>query len=547
MRVPKNSTEKVAKGWQLAGLAAMAAMALGAPAANAADKQPVPSARISLEKLGFPGVSAGFVSAGASVLTVNFLDDEHLMVTFGLRGLVKRIEGDPDTDEDREVAAEIVDVPSGKIVARTNWHLHDHGRYLWPIGHGRFMLRVGSSLSAFSPLANLHKDPFRRVAFPIRGSYVAGVMTSPDGGVLTIESVIPIKKDGPATWADANGVKSTTVLDLYRLTGEGTDASPMAISSPHSVRSAQPIAFPIDEDGFLWGTNESRDPSEWTMSFHAFAPAGKKNPVVVGKLHSSCVPRILIASRSEYVSITCQGADAHMKLATFGFDGHENWEEPMDLDSSMAFAFAPSSGRFAMSRIVASTAALATDLNGLPPDPVFTQEVRVYQTESGDLLLKATTTPAFKTAENFDLSADGRVAALVRNGEIAIYQLPAPSDRDRKATEEVAKFAPPPGDNAEITLAGVVVHERPGETLAGEAPRAVAPVVSGASARAGSVPVVNIPGANNPVAADTAAQATRPVTTASAAEGAPPARKAPTLLLPGEKAEFKDKKTDSKQ
>jgi hypothetical protein len=513
-------------------MAGLAVMALCASAASAADKQPTPWARISLQKLGFPGVSAGFVTAGASVLTVNFVDDDHLLVTFGMRGLVKRIAGDPDTDEDREVAAEIVEVPSGKIVARTEWHLHDHGRYLWPLGHGRFMLRSGSSLSTFAPLANLHSEPFRRVAFPVRGPYVASVMTSPEGGVLTVESVIPLKQSGIATWADVQGPQSATLLDLYRLSGEGTEASPMTITSPQSVRSSHPVSFPIDEDGFLWTTNESRDPNDWTVSFHAFAPAGKKNPVVVGQLHSNCQPRLMIASRSEYVSLTCKGADAQMKLATYGFDGHENWEEPIDMDTAIAFAFAPGVGRFAISRITAAVTTLTqgTSSISVPGDPVFKQEVRIYQTESGDLVLKTTTSPAFKTAENFDLSADGRLAALVRDGDIAIYQLPALSERDRKAAEEVAKYAPPPGDKAELSLASVVVREQPGETVAGKAPRVAAPIL----------PAASMPGASNPTAADNAAQATMPVSTAAAA-AATPARKPPTLLLPGEQAEFKDK------
>jgi hypothetical protein len=259
----------------------------------------------------------------------------------------------------------------------------------------------------------------------------------------------------------------------------------------------------------------------------------------VGQIHSSCQPRMLIASRSEYITLTCLGVDTHMKLSTYGFDGHENWEEPIDLDSSIAFAFAPGAGRFAVSRIAASAAPVNVT-NGLPDDPTFKQEVRIYQTESGDLLLKATTSPAFKTAENFDLSADGRTAALVRDGQIQIYQLPGPSERDRKASADVAKFAPPPGDNTELTLAGVVVREQPGEILAGSAPRVAAPVVPGGGAVAASVPGVSVVGASNPTAADNAAQATRPV---MAVEAAPtPARKPPTLLLPGEQAEFKDKK-----
>jgi len=523
-----------------AGLAMLAVLAPLASSASAADKQPIPSVRISLAKLGFPGVSAGFLAVGASALTVNFVDDEHLLVTFGMRGLVKRVAGDPDTHEDREVAAELVEIPSGKIEARTEWHMHDHGRYLWPIGHGRFMLRIGGSLSTLTPLASLHKEPFRRVAFPSRGLDVAIISASPEGGVLTVQSQLPPQQRGVATWADAQAQQAGTLLDLYRVSGEGTDASPLTITSPHSVHSTRPMLFPIDEDGFLWTSNESRDPSDWTVSFHAFAPAGKKNPVVVGDIHSTCQPRILIAGRSEYIALTCQGSDTRMKLATYGFDGHENWEEPMDVDSSIAFAFAPGAGRFAMSRIAESVPAVtAGNLPSTQPTES-RQEVRVYQTESGDLVLKAPTTPPIKTAENFDLSADGKFVALVRDAEILIYQLPAPSERDRKAAAEVAKFAPPPGGNAELTLAGVVVREQPGETVAGNAPRVAAPVTTGAGGPAAGGPVANVAGASNPTAADNAAQATVPVARTAAASA--PVRKPPTLLLPGEKAEFKDKK-----
>jgi hypothetical protein len=295
------------------------------------------------------------------------------------------------------------------------------------------------------------------------------------------------------------------------------------------------MLFPIDEDGFLWTSNESRDPNDWAVSFHAFAPAGKKNPMVVGQIHSTCQPRILIASRSEYIALTCLGSDTHMKLATYGFDGHENWEEPMDVDSSIAFSFAPGAGRFAVSRIADSVPAVTAG-NLLTTQPAEArQEVRVYQTESGDLMLKAPTTPPIKTAENFDLSADGKLVALVRDGDIQIYQLPAPSERDRKAAAEVAKFAPPPGGNAELSLAGIVVREQPGETVAGNAPRVATPVTAGAGG-----PTASVPGANNPAAADNAAQATVPVTKTAAATAL--VRKPPTLLLPGEHAEFKDKR-----
>jgi hypothetical protein len=72
-----------------------------------------------------------------------------------------------------------------------------------------------------------------------------------------------------------------------------------------------------------------------------------------------------------------------------------------------------------------------------------TQEVRVYQTESGDVLLKVPTAPVTRYAENFDLTEDGMVAAVVNAGVIQVYKLPAPSAQDVKDLTEAKSFSPP--------------------------------------------------------------------------------------------------------
>ena len=54
----------------------------------------------------------------------------------------------------------------------------------------------------------------------------------------------------------------------------------------------------------------------------------------------------------------------------------------------------------------------------------------MYQNASGDLLLKVECSPVIKTAENFDLSADGSQLAVIRQGNIAIYKLPPLSQQD---------------------------------------------------------------------------------------------------------------------
>jgi len=478
------------------------------------EKQPEPTAKLALDKLGFPGMSTSFQVAGASMLTVHVLDDRHLLVTFGLRGLVSRVENDPVDDDDREVGGEVVEVPSGEILAKTQWHMHDHGRYLWALGQGRFLLRVGTTLSTFAPMANMASgDAFRRVNFPYRSLHPSAVFVSHDGAMLTIETehVVQAGAAKVATWGDLEkSQQSTTLIDLLRITGDGSVGSPVAVTAAKTLKSPRPLLLPVNADGYLWATEDDHDANQWMLTFDGFG--GKT--LQLGPTRSSCEPRVQLVSRSEYVLVTCQGTDDQVKVTAYGFDGHENWEEPFTGFNAPAFAYAPEAGRFAMSRTMPAVQALDRDGGGTAER----QELRVYQTESGDLLLKVPCTPVMKTAENFDMSADGRTVAVIREGAIWIYTLPAPSARDKKDLEEVAKFAPPAAGDAPVSLARIVVPvTQPGEIAPGNAVVAV-PVQAPVQAPVGGVAggSVGDPEANAP-------------------------RKAPTLLNPGEKAEFKDK------
>jgi hypothetical protein len=176
------------------------------------------------------------------------------------------------------------------------------------------------------------------------------------------------------------------------------------------------------------------------MSFNEFG--GRE--VKVGAVDSSCEPRLQMVSRFEYLAFTCMGTDSRSRMKAYGMDGHETWEESLGGTFGVPeFRFAPVAGRFAISRI-SSPDPGAEDLgfgNVLPATA--TQEVRVYQTESGDMLLKVPTTPVTRAAENFDLSEDGLVAAMVTDGTIQVYKLPPPSKQDMKDLELARSFSPP--------------------------------------------------------------------------------------------------------
>jgi hypothetical protein len=508
---------KPTAGWPCIGFLCAGLLAGMLPAAAAgSDRQPAPWVKLSLEKLGFPGVSNTFLEAGASLLTVNFLDDGHLLVTFGLRKLVPRLPGDASTDDDRLVAAEVVELPSGKVLAKTEWHMHDHGRYLWPLGQGRFLVRIGDRLSTMTPLVNLKTDPFARTLFPGRGGRPTVVYPSQDGRLLTVEIQVRLpgqeKTSLVGDMDTAARPQTETVIDFYRLSAAapGSDSG-MEVASAGAVLSQQPIYIPVDGDGYLWA--QPNDRNRWSVTFDTFA--GKT--LSLGQIDSTCDPRLQMVSPSEFLAFTCRGGDDHVKMAAYGLDGQETWEEPMGALAGPVFAYAPAAGRFAISHTSDATPAMNSGNANLNQGSPTRQEVRVYQIASGDLLLKVDCGPVFKTAENFDLSSDGMLAAVVREGAVAIYRLPELGKRDREDIAAVAKFAPPAGNGPVVLGRLTGPRQTPEQTQSAT----VAP----------ATPATPAPPAPTP--SDT------PRETAGADPSADPTpRTPPTLLKPGEKAEF---------
>ena len=102
---------------------------------------PTPTAQIDLLPLGYGGLSAGARQSGGANLSVDFLDSNHVLVTFNPKKLFKRLPDCPSSHADRLVHAVVVAVPGGAVVKRRDWYLHDSRRYLWRLGDGRVLLR----------------------------------------------------------------------------------------------------------------------------------------------------------------------------------------------------------------------------------------------------------------------------------------------------------------------------------------------------------------------------------------------------------------------
>jgi hypothetical protein len=546
-----------------------AAMALGVLVTGTAwcavPRGPQPVVRIPLENIGFPGYSANLMQIGPSVLTVNFADATHLLVTYSLRGLVERAEDDDPNEQPRAVGGLLVELPSGKVVARTRWHMHDYAQYLWPLGDGRFLVRIGRKLLAIAPAANLASgNAFHETLFLEPKQPIDLVVVSTDGKLVTVESsprkrVRPAQpvltprvpatqtaadpaassSSGPGTAAanaDADTEEEPAVparrvetFDFLRVTGAGTPASPVHAVLAGSALVGNMARLPLSSEGYLYATREVK--STWRMKFESFD--GEVRPL--STVESSCPPHLQFVGPAQFLTFTCRGADDRLMLSSFDFVPVERWEDPMRGNNAFVhFAYAPEAGRFLISRVISILqmppgGASMTALGAVDTvqEQLTQQEVRVYQTASGDMPFRMNADPVSRTGQNFDISADGMSVLVVRGGAIEIYALPPLGAADRKELAEVNALRPPEQKNDRVVLAQLLKRAG-GKPSQEEETDEAAPVAAKASAAsaaaAATVPPVTTPAATPTPVAPTATQGD---------DNAP--RKPPSLLNPGEK------------
>jgi hypothetical protein len=438
-------------------------------------------------------------------------------------------------DDDRMIGACLVELPSGKVLARTEWRVHDRLQYLWNLGHGRFLLRVRDRLTEIAPMAGADKnDAFREVPLLRVERHIVAILVSSDGDLLTLYT---LKR--PASAGDTVAVSlgeaavdpDPVQINFYRLTSASESVDGLRVISAGAIRTREAASLPMTTGGFLDVLNGGR--GTWLFNFDEHA--GKVNELLA--FATSCFPRATFVDHSEFVVFGCRGSDDRLDLAGFNLKGDEMWQQNFtDTQVNPTFSFAPAAGRFALGRTIVSMG-VEPD-SPLPASMVLGQEVRVYQSYSGRQLFKIDLTPVERAGQNFALSADGIRLAVVRENlvhhavskdsdaytrreaGVEVYTLPSLTKEDQAAVKEAEARAPADtGAKIDDALRRVSAEE--------------AKVASGAAAATVATPVAipgdtatNEQGAGDPTTAEGDAEPTAP-------------RKPPTLYGPGEKPEEK--------
>jgi hypothetical protein len=467
------------------------------------------------------------------MLTVNYVDNAHLLFTFGVHRLMERIPNDPPDDQDRVVEALLVELPSGRVLARTDWRLHDNGQYLWSLGHGRFLLRTHDTLTTFAPMANLASgQPFKQRDFLTTDRRIGVVLLSPEDDLMIVESAeqtppvpaAPAPLFGPTPKPVPEpigrpGDPAPVMLSFYRLalpdTGDVVEATLAGIA--HASHFGDLAAMGV---GHIAVVDEGRQ--EWGFDFHPFSGKVKE----LAPLASTCEPTPRFVSSSEFVAFGCHTGDSPQVIGGFNLRGDEMWEQNLFGDYVATFmTFAPESGRFALGRVMGTSA--VDDLQQGSGTGLTSQSVNVYQMESGKQILHVDCSPIVRAGQNFTLSPDGMSLAVVRENSIEVYPLPPLSTKDQSDLKE-ARAMVPQESTSPVDFAG----PSPAPTPANPAPpeAADAKTTLSATQNTAAAPVAAPP-------ASAAPQPPKPAATTTVVGDAPPnqPRKRPTLYtLPGE-------------
>lgn len=121
-----------------------------------------PSLTIPVAPMGFSPPGALYLCQRNSLVSLDFLDENRLLFTFRVPGLLHR---DTDFDEvERQIRAVVVALPSGHVESEALWTVHDRSRYLWMLKDGHFLFRDRSELKLGD--ATLEIKPYLRFPAP---------------------------------------------------------------------------------------------------------------------------------------------------------------------------------------------------------------------------------------------------------------------------------------------------------------------------------------------------------------------------------------------
>ncbi len=393
-----------------------------------------PTWSIPLEPLGFNAPNINYLGSRNSFVSLDFLDENRLVFTFRVSGLLHR---DPTESDERRIRAVVLALPQGTLQAETLWTVHDPVRYLWMLNNGRFLVRdrnnlfVGDATLALKPFLDfpgpllwVELDPSQRFIVtnsrePETEPQKPGLAGSGIGvdSPSTASASITSDEDSAATESQHPEI---VVRILRRQSGEV-----MLVSRAHAA-----VHLPINSTGYL--ENLRSRGAQWELNLSYFTGGS----TMLGSVDSACEPDDNFLSDHEILVTGCLPA-GESRLLAMSTEGRALWaSRTPSTEVWPQLTVAPNGSRLAWATLDVSHA-----VNSYAPigaEDVKEQSVTVFDAATGDIVLVAPLSPILDAGGNVAISPSGRRVAVINAGAIQVFELPAPPS-----------FPTPPDSNPE--------------------------------------------------------------------------------------------------
>jgi VWFA-related protein len=375
-------------------------------------QEPDPSIRIDISSVGFQDLSAMARRSIAANLSLNFLDNDHVLFTFNPKRMFERLPGCPATHEDRLVHAAVFEISTRRVVREAEWYLHDSRRYLWSFGEGRVLLR---RLNSFY-VVDSHLQERLLLNSP---NEVLWTSVTPDGKQVILETA------EESTSADTKSKRASKP----RVRIEFLDAETLTVQ--RVIWAEKQVDLEATSSGFA-SVTPGISGKVWLVRF---GPSERER-ANIARVRSRRAPDVLYLSSNVLLIGRDSTKSPGYSVSAFTVTGNRLWRQHWDAHRYTAIVeTSADSSRFAISTLkLIDTPVSQSDTEENAPDSDsegLEQHIQVVDTASGDHVLSVTASPVVLSGQNYSLSPDGRRLVLLRKAALEVYELPQMSAAER--------------------------------------------------------------------------------------------------------------------
>jgi hypothetical protein len=376
-----------------------------------------PALTIPATPLGFAAPGEFYLGARNSLVSLDFLNEERLLFTFRVPGLMRREANGDAAGEPRQIRALVLRLPTGAVETETVWTVHDHERYLYMLDGGQFLFRDGNELRLSD--ATLDLKPFLQFPGPVEEveldparKYIVTNSKEPEAAkdkAGEVGSPETARADVTIDGMSGRDAKEIVLRILRRNSGEV-----MLVSR---VRMA--VHLPINDEGYL-ETLRGKGLG-WTLNFNHFTGGS----TIVGSVDSVCSPELDFLSAKEFLAAACDRG-GNPWLVAMGMDGKQLWHQAAEKAGVWPQLVVSANGL----RLARETLGVTHSVNAYAPlgrEDIRGQDVQVMDTATGKTVLRAAASPILDAGGNVAISPSGRRVAILMDGNLQVFDLPEPA------------------------------------------------------------------------------------------------------------------------